>query len=157
VALNLHTRTATIGFASLLLVGFAVSGCDPKASDTTTAQDGTGATTAPKAKPKTATDDGAPSSKFPMQDGDWRLDSLTVTNQDFTHSFTGRARVTYTGDDKGGGDNIFTITVFKGTKDVGTLTGSANTVLPGKAKTVELISSDDYVSGANKYTFQNDL
>jgi hypothetical protein len=98
---------------------------------------------------------GGPSASFPKVDGDWRLDSVKISKQDFTGSFEGRARITYIGDDSGGGDNAFTITVFKAGDDVGSLIGFANTVMPGQTKTVDLISSDDYVSGANKYDFQN--
>jgi hypothetical protein len=95
-------------------------------------------------------------SKLPLQNGDWRLDSIQVKN-DGLGDFGGTARVTYTGDDSEGGDNIFTVTVFKGTKVAATLTGSANTVQPGTAVTVQFISSDKFVAGPYKYDFQNDL
>jgi hypothetical protein len=94
--------------------------------------------------------------KLPLQNGDWRLDSVQVKN-DGLGDFGGTARITYTGDDGEGGDNIFTLTVFKGTKVAGTLNGSANTVKPGTAVTVQLISTDKFVAGPFKYDFQNDL
>jgi hypothetical protein len=95
-------------------------------------------------------------SKLPLQNGDWRLDSIQVKN-DGLGDFGATGRITYTGSDTEGGDNIFTVTVFKGTKVVATLTGSANTVKPDTAVTVQFISSDTYVAGPFKYDFQNDL
>ena len=94
--------------------------------------------------------------KMPLQNGDWRLDSIQVKN-DGLGDFGGTARVTYTGSDASGGDNVFTVTVFKGEKVVATLTGGANTVRPGTTATVQLISSDKYLPGPYKYDFQNDL
>lgn len=111
---------------------------------------------AEEAESEAADTSGDPSTKFPMQDGDWRLDSLSVKN-DGLGDFGGRARITYTGDDADGGSNLFTVTVFKAGKDIGTITGAASDVAPGRAKTVQLISSDKYVSGTLKYTFQNDM
>ena len=61
---------------------------------------------------------------------------------DVLGDFGGTARVTYTGSDASGGDNVFTVTVFKGKKVVATLTGGANTVRPGTTATVQFISSD---------------
>jgi hypothetical protein len=95
-------------------------------------------------------------SALPIQNGDWRMDSIRVKN-DGLGDFGGVARVTYTGDDQDGGDNIFTVTVFKHGRDVAVLNGSANTVLPGHTVTVDLISTDKFVQGPYKYDFQNDL
>lgn len=94
--------------------------------------------------------------KMPLQNGDWRLDSIQVKN-DGLGDFGGTARITYTGSDSSGGDNIFTVTVFKGKNVVATLNGGANTVKPGSTATVQFISSDKYVPGPYKYDFQNDL
>ncbi len=94
--------------------------------------------------------------KLPLQNGDWRLDSIQVKN-DGLGDFGGTARITYTGKDSTGGDNLFTVTVFKGKKVVATLNGAANSVKPGTTATVQLISSDKYVPGLYKYDFQNDL
>ncbi|MCW2798714.1 MAG: hypothetical protein JWQ70_186 [Aeromicrobium sp.] len=96
------------------------------------------------------------SSKLPLQNGDWRLDSIVVKN-DGLGDFGGTARITYTGDDKDGGSNVFTITAFSGKDLVATLQGSANTVRPGTTVTVQLISQDKFRSGTFKYDFQNDL
>jgi hypothetical protein len=93
---------------------------------------------------------------LPIQNGDWRLDSIRVSN-DGLGDFGGSARVTYTGTDTGGGANLFTVTVFVHGKDVAALQGSANTVQPGDAVTVQLISTDKFVKGPYKYDFQNDL
>ena len=98
------------------------------------------------------------SAKLPLQNGDWRLDSIQVKN-DGLGDLGGVARITYTGDDQSGGDNLFTVTLFKGKNMVGTLNGSASSVKPGTTATVQLISfnSDKYVPGPYKYDFQNDL
>ena len=91
----------------------------------------------------------------PIQNGDWRLDSITL--KDSLGDFGGRARITYTGSDQNGGTNLFTITVFKNGRDIASLDGSANTVLPGHTVTADLISSDRYVSGPYTFDFQNNL
>jgi hypothetical protein len=96
------------------------------------------------------------SAKLPLQNGDWRLDSIQLKD-DGLGDFGATARITYTGEDTSGGDNIFTITVFKGTRLVGTLNGSANSVMPGTTATVQMISQDKFVGGPYKYDFQNDL
>lgn len=99
-----------------------------------------------------------PSTKFPKQNGDWRLDSFQ-TKDDGLGSFGGVGRITYTGDDSEGGGNVFTITVFEkdGTTVLATLTGSASDVKPGQTVTTQFISFDDYKSGKFALTFQNDL
>jgi hypothetical protein len=93
---------------------------------------------------------------LPIQNGDWRLDSIRLKD-DGLGSFGGAARVTYTGKDSGGGSNIFTLTVFKKGKDIAVLQGSVNSVAPGKAVTVQFISTDKFVAGPYTYDFQNDL
>jgi hypothetical protein len=114
--------------------------------------------TSTPANAATSTNGGATgSAKMPLVDGDWRLDSLTVDQEEFTGDFEGRARITYIGHDSHGGDNAFTITVFKGGSDVATLTGFASDVMPGTTKTVELPSTDKFAGGAKTYTFQNDF
>lgn len=96
------------------------------------------------------------STKLPLQNGDWRLDSIQLKD-DGLGDFGGTARITYTGEDQDGGDNVFTITVFVGKKVVATLNGGANTVMPGTSVTVQLLSQDKFVHGRYKYDFQNDL
>jgi hypothetical protein len=95
-------------------------------------------------------------SALPIQNGDWRLDSIRVKD-DGLGSFGGVARVTYTGSDANGGTNVFTVTVFKGTKDIAVLNGSAESAKPGRAVTVQFISSDKFVAGPFTYDFQKDL
>lgn len=96
------------------------------------------------------------SAKLPLQNGDWRLDSIQLKD-DGLGDFGGTARITYTGKDSDGGNNLFTITVFQGKHLIATLNGSANTVMPGTTSTVQLISQDKFVGGQYKYDFQNDL
>jgi hypothetical protein len=105
-----------------------------------------------------AEDDGTqPSLNFPKQNGDWRLDSLQVKN-DGLGSFGAVGRITYTGEDQGGGNNIFTVTLFNNDGDiVATLQGSASDVKPGQTVTTQFISFDDYKAGKFPSTFQNDL
>jgi len=108
---------------------------------------------------KPEVDDGTqPSLNFPKQNGDWRLDQLQLKD-DGLGDFGAVGRITYTGEDKDGGDNIFTVTVFSkdGNTILATLTGSANSVKPGQTVTTQFISSDKYKSGKFPSTFQNDL
>ncbi|MGA5193611.1 hypothetical protein [Streptomyces exfoliatus] len=81
------------------------------------------------------------------------MDSVTVRDNGLG-DFGGRARVTYTGDNPDGGGNTFTVTVFKGGKDVASLLGSASEVPPGRTVTVDLISTDKFVRGPYTYDFQ---
>ncbi|MGP3990771.1 hypothetical protein [Streptomyces sp. 3N207] len=94
--------------------------------------------------------------KPPIKSGDWRLESIALKD-DGLGSFGGRARITYTGSDEAGGVNTFTITVFKGKKDIATLNGSLNDVSPDSTDTAELISTDSYQSGPYTYDFQPDF
>ena len=98
------------------------------------------------------------SDKFPLQNGDWRLDSMQVKSDGFG-GWSATGRVTYTGKDKRGGNNLFTVTLFKGKDVVGTLAGGGNTVAPGSTVTVQFLEtgSNKYVAGPYKYDFQNDL
>jgi len=106
-----------------------------------------------KAAPAAAS---GPTAKLPIQNGDWRLDSIRVKD-DGLGDFGGVARVTYTGANPAGGTNLFTLTVFVGGKDVAVLNGSAEDVKPGTAETVQFISGDNFVGGPYKFDFQNDL
>lgn len=132
------------------------SGDDNKSSDTSssdTKKDGSNSGEKSDAKPNAFGSD-----KLPLQNGDWRLDSIQVKDDSFG-GWTATARVTYTGDDKEGGNNLFTVTLFKGEEVVGTLSGAANTVKAGSTVTVQFLETggNDYVRGPYKYDFQNDL
>lgn len=52
---------------------------------------------------------------------------------------------------------ILTITIFKGDAQVGTATGSVQAVGPGETQTVQLISSDPFVTGDLRTEFQVDM
>jgi hypothetical protein len=93
-----------------------------------------------------------PTNKLPLQDGDWRLDSIRVQD-DGLGDFGGTARITYTGESSQG-SNIFTATVFVGGKDVAALQGSVNATSTGDTDTVQLISTDPFVGGPYTYDFQ---
>lgn len=150
--------------AAIIVIIIAVSASGSGSTDNNNAADTTSETTTSSSTPKTTTGKKAPSTvkgsgptaTLPIQDGDWRLDSLRLKD-DGIGDFGGTARITYTGDDQDGGDNIFTVTVFKGGKDIAVLQGSARTVLPGTTATVQLISQDKFVAGPWQYDFQNDL
>jgi len=105
-----------------------------------------------------ASDDGTkPSLDFPKQNGDWRLDSLQVKD-DGLGDFGGVGRITYTGGDESGGDNLFTVTLFNNAGEIiATMTGYASGVKPGQTVTTQFISSDPYKAGKFPSTFQNDL
>jgi hypothetical protein len=146
-------------FLLIMVISVAAGG----STNSTTAEPGT---TSPAPAAKSAanqpTDNAAlaanngPTAKLPIQNGDWRLDSIRVKN-DGVGDFGATTRVTYTGDNPEGGTNLFTVTVFVGGKDVAVLNGSANSVQPGQAATVQLISTDKFVGGPYKFDFQNDL
>lgn len=90
---------------------------------------------------------------FPLQDGDWRLDSLTVAKEVFG-DFKGRGKVTYTGSDRGGGDNYLEITIYTGASSVASMSATIDNVPPGYSKTIDFYSTDDYVPGSHRFTFE---
>jgi hypothetical protein len=153
-----------LSLAGILLVVVAAAssgGTTEKSGTTTPSQSGAAAEkpatdNASESTSKAAPAATGPTAKLPIQNGDWRLDSVTLKD-DGLGDFAARARITYTGQNPDGGDNIFTLTVFKGGKDVAALTGSANSVKPGTAATVEFISQDHFVGGPYKFDFQNDI
>lgn len=151
----------SLGAFFLLIVIVAASG---GSSDSTKTASNNNAAPAPatsqpenrpavKAAPAAA---GGPTAKLPIQNGDWRMDSVRVKDNGLG-DFSGVARVTYTGANPAGGGNLFTLTVFVGGKDVAVLNGSAEDVKPGTAETVQFISGDNFVGGPYKFDFQNDL
>jgi hypothetical protein len=157
--------SAVLAFFAVIIIAMAASAAGGGSSSDTA-----GGNHATKNKPSSAPPSGKAdnsgqnvegssafgSAKMPLQNGDWRLDSIQVKN-DGIGDLGGVARVTYTGKDQTGGDNLFTVTLFKGKNVVGTLNGAANSVKPGTTGTVQLISADNYVGGPSKYDFQNDL
>lgn len=116
------------------------------------------AATAKKAAPvkKPAAPVKAETGRLPIADGDWTLATVQVKN-DGLGDLGGTARITYTGDNKAGGDALFTVTVFVGGRQVGTLDGSATQVEPGRTQSVTLISSDKFAKGPYSYDFQKTL
>jgi hypothetical protein len=153
----------SIGAVLLIVIIAAASsggGDDSSEPATPASQQETPAQNEPAAEEEPAQDEpsasGGPTADFPITDGDWRLDSMRVQD-DGLGDFGGTARVTYAGDNPEGGTNLFTVTVFVGGKDVAVLNGSADSVEPGQAATVQLISSDKFVAGPYKYDFQADL
>lgn len=139
-----------------IIVGVSGGGGDSKSPSVSHATEKPKAVASdtPSVDPTVAPSDSGPTNP-PIQNGDWVLQSIRVNEEDFLNDFEGSARVTYTGQDPQA-ENAFTVTVFKGGKNVATLTGFANGVAPGSTVTVDLISSDDYVTGPYLYDFQND-
>jgi hypothetical protein len=139
----------------LIMISVAAGG---GTDSTTTAPEMVSPPSSAKQSTDQPSDDAAngPTAKLPIQNGDWRLDSIRVKD-DGVGDFGATARVTYTGDNPEGGTNLFTVTVFAGGKDIAVLNGSASSVQPGRTATVQLISSDTFVGGPYKFDFQNDL
>ncbi|MFZ4297941.1 hypothetical protein ACOZE3_08455 [Streptomyces cinereoruber] len=144
----MRKRIATLGLLALLLTACSTDSNSGEAGGTPPAA----GTSAPA---KTAAPQGK-GSQPPIESGDWRLDSVTVRDNGLG-DFGGRARITYTGDNPDGGTNTFTITVFKGGKDVASLKGSAGEVPPGRTITADLISTDKFTPGPYTYDFQKDF
>lgn len=151
--------------ALVVVIFIAIASNGGGGSDDTSGGSTTGSTTqdngakSSSADDPPANDDGtAPSNAFPKQNGDWRLDSLQAKD-DGLGDFGAVGRITYTGDDADGGNNIFTVTLFAkdGTTIVATLQGSANSVKPGQTVTTQFISSDPFKPGKFDSSFQNDL
>jgi hypothetical protein len=141
----------------IVIIAVATGSGGSKTNDASDATSTTGsqASQAPKAT-KAATSGDSGTATFPMQDGDWRLDSVRLKN-DGLGDFGGTGRITYTGDDSGGGNNTFTLTIFKGGKEIAALNGSATDVKPATTVTVQWVSSDKFASGPYTYDFQNDF
>jgi hypothetical protein len=122
------------------------------ASDSSAANSGNEAT--PKqSKPERTPASSGPTDELPLRDGDWRLDQITV-GVNGHGDFRGTARIAYTGDKPDGEDNIFTVTLFKGGKEVAILQGQSNVITRQDAATVQLTSSDPRVGGPYTYDFR---
>lgn len=142
---------------SLLAAVLTACGTDDDGGEETTASPPT--TSAPATSLPAGTTSAVPEGKGtqpPIDSGDWRLDSITARDNGLG-DFSGRARITYTGDNPDGGTNTFTITVFKGGKDVASLQGSASDVPSGRTITANLFSTDNFVAGPYTYDFQKDF
>jgi len=150
-------------FSGLILVAIAMAAVASGGSDNSsrTASDSGAANSAaagneatPKeSKPENTPASSGPTDELPLQNGDWRLDSISVEDNG-RGDFMGMASIAYTGKNPEGEDAIFTVTLFKGGKDVAVLQASANAVTPEDAATVQLPSSDPWVSGPYTYDFQ---
>jgi hypothetical protein len=97
----------------------------------------------------------AGSAKPAMQNGDWRLDSISVVKDKEFDGYSATGHFTYTGDDEEGrNDDTFTVTLFKDDKQVGLLNGVVYTPKSDNSVKVQFISADKYVKGPYKYEFQ---
>ncbi|MDX6264654.1 MAG: hypothetical protein QOH84_6342 [Kribbellaceae bacterium] len=157
-----YKKKRFIGLGALIVIIVIVIASNNGGSTSTTppaAQSTAAKASAPKASAPASAPASVPvaaGKALPIQNGDWRLDSIRIKD-DGLGDFGGVARVTYTGDDKSGGTNLFTLTVFKAGKDIAVLSGSATSVLPGTTATVQFIGGDKFVAGPYTYDFQNDL
>jgi len=104
-----------------------------------------------------------PTDKFPIQNGDWRIDSFRLSEPDINGNFEGSGRLTYTGNTEAGGKgHYYYVTVFKDGQQVAYLTGvrrdylvdSVNFMRPGASADVMFISGDKYVPGPYRYKFK---
>ena len=153
------TNWRVFGLISLVIavavvVGIVASRGSDDSSSTPSGGVGKSAASANKATPKESKQ-GRPASigqtgGLPLQDGDWRVDSITVAS-DSHGDFVGSASITYTGEDPEGGDHLFTVTLRKDGEDVGTLQGKVDEVKRGDGATVQLSSSDPWVEGPYTY------
>jgi hypothetical protein len=153
-------------FSGLILIVIAVAAVASGGSDnsSSTASDSGAANSAasgneatPKeSKPESTPASSGPTDELPLRDGDWRLDSISVHRNGYG-DFWGTARITYTGENPEGEDNIFTVTLFKGGKDVAVLQGAANAITREDTATVQLPSSDPWVGGPYTYDFRAEL
>jgi hypothetical protein len=156
-------RYIALGFLGLIVVISVAAGGGGDSSKTTSnatsppaAAPPAGETPKANTPPPPPAESNGPTAKLPIQNGDWRLDSIRVKDNGLG-DFGGTGRVTYTGANPDGGANVFTLTVFVDDKDIAVLNGSASSVKPGRTVTVEFISSDNFVGGPYKYDFQNDF
>jgi hypothetical protein len=87
-------------------------------------------------------------------DKNWVVQSLNLKD-DGLGDFGGNARIT----NRNGTAQtaVFTFTLYRGSQQLATMEGSAAEVQPGQTVTVDLISSDAYVSGPVRYYFQADV
>jgi hypothetical protein len=90
-----------------------------------------------------------------MSDKGWTVVKGSVLiSEDGIGDFDGTARITNQNDSEQSGS--FTFTVFHGSQQVATLSGSASQVQPGQTMTVTLFTTDDYVPGQSRVVFQTD-
>lgn len=75
-------------------------------------------------------------------------------SEDFINDFEGVGQVV---DTAGGRSAGFTITLFINDRIVGTLSGSIQSAPQGQPVTVQFITTDDFVTGVERYQFQTDF
>ena len=125
--------------------------------DTKDKKDNKGSKPKPESEPEEESEPEQPQGTLPLEDGDWRLESVSLKD-DGLGSFGGDARITYIGEDTNA-SNIFTVTVLDENGDfVASLDGSAEGMDPNGTETVALISFDDWKPGNYKFfDFQKGL
>jgi hypothetical protein len=95
-----------------------------------------------------------PTDAFPIERGDWRLDSFEPNDRGLgTGSFGGTGSVTYIGDNPEGGTGSLYVTVYKDGQQVAYLTGVTKFLRPSMREEVYFISSDKFVPGPYAYDF----
>ncbi len=94
---------------------------------------------------------------LPLTDGDWRLDSVTIS-KDVLGDLDASAQVTYLGKAApAAGVAAFNLEVYANGKDVGSLEGGADSgFTTGASQKIDLISGDDYVDGPYTYDFSSE-
>ena len=150
-------KFGAIAFLVLIVIGAIASQGDDSnttaATTTSTTTGGSASTPAPNNTTNATSSAPAAKSDGKASDGGWVLESTKFEAS--LGDFGGTARITNTEDSTRSGS--FTLTLFKGDEQVGTVTGFASDVESGKTVTVQLISTDDYVSGPYRVEFQNDF
>lgn len=134
----LPVQRIVVGMAGVAVIGLVAASLTTGTAD-------------PKTPAVTASD---ASATFPMQAGNWRLESLDVRPEAATGDLEATARITYDGLNWVVEHQPFTVSVFRDGQFLGTLIGAVAAAEPGKTQEITLGSSQPYVAGARTYTFR---
>ena len=104
----------------------------------------------PKAKPKP---DNSSKGRGPLTWGNWQVVGKLQVKDDGLHSYGVVTRVKNTSDSPDEG--IFTVTILKGTKILGTADCTTSTVSPGGVGLANCFSTDSFVPGWTEVTIEN--
>lgn len=144
--------TAVMVVVIIITIAVALSG---GSSDGDDSDKSTSSTSEKKGDETDAETNASGSSKLALQNGDWRLDSISVVKDKAFDGYSATGHFTYTGDDEEGrDDDTFTVTLFKDNDQVGVLNGVVYTPKSDKSVKVQFISPDKYVKGPYTYEFQ---
>lgn len=142
-------RKITSILATVALTVLALTACTvPDDSNTTASQGGDGGN-----NNKSTGGDNSSKGKGPLVWGNWQVVGKIQVKDDGLHDFDVVARVKNTGDSPDEG--LFTVTILKGNKILGTADCSTSTVGPAAIGTADCFSMDKYVPGWTEVTIEN--